>query len=507
LERILSDDIFSLLGLKSNPFSIATSEKGYYQTESTKAILEELVHGIQTKKGIMLLVGEVGVGKTSLCLQILRQLHSREVYSAWIFNVISQKEELLEAITRDFGLKPPERSSIVGYQHILNQFFLQCYQQQKICVIIVDEAHNLSLHCLEALRMLSNLEYDGNKLVQILLIGQPELNVLLNREHMRQFKSRVSIALELPQLSRQELKGYVDFKLATADSQLRVHDKSKRLLWTVSRGNLRLVNLIMERALYACVAMQVQRLTPKVMRRAIQEVARYQSDIKNNLNKKNKKIASSLAGILLIFVLATILLFPFPIGNGKNTTLFEFTVNRLSTVPHVPVAFKQKIDKNGTNILEKEWDTALLRDIDAFLSPFDIFFLKPKLGRAIASNNLPYLAGNLPQNMQLIRLNTAPEQSGMDLTIFPWKKYTHTDPEWIGIWKTPIDTSQFHPGYAAPEIKTIQKKLHEKNYLQEEPDGVYGTQTWYALSRFQEQKGLSPTGWPDYTTLYFLLNK
>ena len=503
----MSEDIFSLLGLKANPFSIATSETGYYQTESTKAILEELVHGIQTKKGIMLLVGEVGVGKTSLCLQLLRQLHSREVYSAWIFNVISQKEELLEAITTDFGLEPPARSSIVGYQHILNQFFLQCYQEQKVCVIVIDEAHNLSLQCLEALRMLSNLEYDGHKLVQILLIGQPELNVLLNRAHMRQFKSRVTIALELPQLSRQELKGYVDFKLANADSQLRVHDKSKRLLWTVSRGNLRLVNLIMERALYACVAMQAQRLTPKAMRRAINEVAQYQSDIKHNLNRKNKKIALSVSGILLIIVLATTLFFPFPIGSEKNTTIFEFTINRLSAAPREPMAFKQKINKNKTSTREKEFDTALLRDIDAFLSPFDIYFLKSKVGRAIASKSLTNLAGNIPPNLRLIRLDSKPEQTGPDLTVFPWKKYSDTDPQWIGIWKTNIDTAKFHPGYSAPEIKAIQEILYQKDYLREKPDGVYGTQTWYALSRFQEQNGLSPTGWPDYTTLYLLLNE
>ena len=503
----MSEDIFSLLGLKSNPFSIATSESGYYQTEATKAILEELVHGIQTRKGIMLLVGEVGVGKTSLCLQLLRRLDQQQIYSAWIFNVVSKREDLLEAITHDFGLTPPKNPSLVNYQHTLNQFFLQCYKEHRTCVIIIDEAHNLSLQCLEALRMLSNLEYDGHKLVQILLIGQPELNVLLQRQHLRQFKSRVTIALELPQLSRQELKGYVDFKLANADSQLRVHDKSKRLLWTVSRGNLRLVNLIMERALYACVAMQAQRLTPKAMRQAIKEVAQYQSDIRLNLKKKNKKIAFSVSGILLIIVLGTVLFAPFPIGNKKNTTIFEFTIKRLSTAPRDPVAFKQKIDKNGTRKKEKEFDTALLRDIDAFLSPFDIYFLKPKLGEAVKTRNLSYLKEGLPQNLHLIRLASKPQKIEPYLTVFPWKKYSDTAPQWIGIWKTKIDTAKFHPGYSAPEIKTIQKILYRENYLREKPDGIYGTQTWYALSRFQEQNGLSPTGWPDYTTLYLLLNE
>ena len=186
-------DIFAALDLEFNPFPIATSTEGYFHTRDTDLVLKELLYGIESRKGFLLLTGEVGVGKTSLILQLLAELAKLNVQFAWVFNTMLGKEELFIALARDFGLEVADGESISSTMDKLHKFFLAHNSRGVNCAIVIDEAHNLGPDSLEALRMLSNLEEGGVKLVQILLSGQPELLIRLQRPDMRQFLSRINI--------------------------------------------------------------------------------------------------------------------------------------------------------------------------------------------------------------------------------------------------------------------------------------------------------------------------
>lgn len=157
----MTKDIFEALGLDKNPFSMAADTEGYFHTDATKQILDELAFGILSRKGFLLLTGEVGVGKTSLLYQLLKRLEDERLVTSWIFNTMLNKEELLLAIARDFSLDPPKTANVAQLIEILQAYLVEQNAQNNNCAIIVDEAHNLSLPALEALRMLSNLEAGG----------------------------------------------------------------------------------------------------------------------------------------------------------------------------------------------------------------------------------------------------------------------------------------------------------------------------------------------------------
>ena len=263
---------FTRLHIEGNPFSMATGGGAFFHTPATRTILEELLHGILTRKGFLLLMGEVGVGKTSLALQLFSRLEAEPVDLAWVFTTMFSKEDLFRAICHDFGLSPELHWTLLDHQRALQEFFLERYQAGRIPLIVVDEAHNLNFESLEALRLLGNFEFGGTKLVQVLLIAQPELGDRLQDPSLRQLKSRIAMARTLPELTSQELTDYTHFKLSGAGSNLRLTPWGARILWRATHGNLRLANLVLERALYACMALDATALNRRVMAAAAQEV-------------------------------------------------------------------------------------------------------------------------------------------------------------------------------------------------------------------------------------------
>lgn len=300
-------DPSAVLGMKFNPFAGAIDTRGYYHTESTKRIMVQILHGLRNRKGFVLLIGDVGVGKTSLLLQILPILQKEKITNAFVLNSMLSKEELLTTICKDFGLEPPPNSNLSSLLDILHKFFLKENSKGHNCVIIVDEAHNLEADVLESLRMLTNLETEGKKLVQIFLTGQSELWVRLNQPQLRQLRSRINIYQQLPPLNKNELEGYVSFKLARTGSQIRPTKWALNLLWVATRGNVRMVNLIMERALYALILRKKSNIDYLVIKEAIEDISPCQNELKlrvriNRLKKYALIMGSGLAVLLGILI-------------------------------------------------------------------------------------------------------------------------------------------------------------------------------------------------------------
>jgi type II secretory pathway predicted ATPase ExeA len=287
--HIVDREVFSQLNMKFNPFSSAIDEQGYYHTGVTKSIIAEFIHGISSRKGFLILIGDVGVGKTALLLQLMPYLHQRKVKTAFIFNSMLSYKDLLMAICHDYGLNVPDSIRLSKLLKILHKFFLHQTQQGNNCTIIIDEAHNLNNKALECLRMLSNLETGGQKLVQILLAGQTELQGKLDNPSLRQLRSRISIHHTLPPLHRKDIDGYLAFKLACSGTQIRPTRQAVKHIWKGTRGNIRLINLAMERALYSLIAQQKWSIDSSTVSKALQDIAHFQNEVAIRLKHHRRK--------------------------------------------------------------------------------------------------------------------------------------------------------------------------------------------------------------------------
>ena len=497
----MTKNIFSSLNLAYNPFSLATSRQGFYQTESTRLILDEFVHGIETRKGFMVLLGEVGVGKTSLSLQLFAALEKEQVAFSWVFNTVFTKEELFRAIADDFGLESNPAFSLLDYQKQLHAFFLQKYEKDEVCVIVVDEAHNLSDESMESLRMLTNFETDGQKLVQVVLIGQPELGMKLDQEHMRQLRSRVTIYETLPQLNREELAGYVNYKLAEAGSQIRLEGKPLKLLWDFSRGNLRQAKLVMERVLYGCVAFRSYGITSKIMGAAIAEVLALSAP------PARMRISPFFWGFVSCFVLtltvvAALAVIPFWKGNGRELNALDLIRARMmSPVIVQPSQEPEKIH----NVAPLHADVHILKEAKILESYLGVSIQK-SLEDAVKLHFPALLWRDLPKGVVMLQMETLPSEPGtsQDWTAFFWRKFVPTGPAWVVFWRPVLHLDDIAPGESRPEVVPLQKLLEKKGLFKGPLDGVFGPDVSYALATFQRRAGLVPTGRPSALTMFQL---
>ena len=493
----MTDNTFAALNLTGNPFSMATSRDGFYHTLATRMILDELAHGIETRKGFMVLIGEVGVGKTSLSLQLFAMLEGRNAVFAWIFNPMFTKEELFRAIAGDFGLACERDFSLLDYQQLLHNFFLATYSAGKTSVIVVDEAHNLSDESLEALRMLGNFEFDGQKLVQVILIAQPELAHRLERDSMRQLKSRVSIYQVLPQFNRQELIGYVNFKLNQGGSQLRLAGLAAWLLWRATRGNLRLAKLIMERALYGCLAFGSNTITARIMRLAVHEVRGCAGIARHADRRVSAALGIALAGLML----AGLGVMFAPGLDREWITTFMTPKNTSMTSPP------------DTTLPAKRPSTHNRESIQQAVATFEILAGKPlgpelprALEQAVNERKPEILLSALPPTVAMAVLENLPEQPGTNPNwlAMAWPTAMESRPAWLVFWSSefPIDTPA--PGQTSPMVLLAQHRLRELGFLTKPASGLLNSPTWYAIGDFQRSVGLPVTGVLDPATYFWL---
>jgi len=236
-------------GLSESPFGLTPDPKYLFASEGHKEALAHIAYGIEERRGFVLILGEVGTGKTTLIRHVLRRL-GPDVKSVFLFNSSSLGfEELLQAVLRDLEVPSPGRRR-VDLIDALNEFLLQENAAGRRVVLIIDEAQHLSASVLEDIRMLSNLETARNKLLQIVLVGQPELGERLGQPNLRQLRQRIGLAAELKPLSRSDSAKYIQHRLGVAGCPRPVFTPlALRTVHRKSGGIPRLINVMCDKAL------------------------------------------------------------------------------------------------------------------------------------------------------------------------------------------------------------------------------------------------------------------
>ncbi len=235
-------------GLKTLPFNITSNPNFFFESISHKEALSCLLYGISSKTGLMLITGEVGTGKTTLCKTLLSKLPP-EVKTSFILNPCFSDVQLLSAIIEDFGLHL-EKKNRLEIVRKLNEFLVDINSKGHTAVLIIDESQNLNARQLEQIRLLSNLETSEAKLLQIILVGQPELKTKLGQFNLRQIRQRICVKHDILPLAQEEVKNYIEFRLKTAgEPNIEILPESYGLIYEFSKGIPRLINALCDRAL------------------------------------------------------------------------------------------------------------------------------------------------------------------------------------------------------------------------------------------------------------------
>ena len=261
-------------GLKENPFSLSPEPRYLFLSEQHRDALNCLIYGIKEKKGFVLLSGDIGMGKTTVCRSLLASL-DHSVETALIFNTAVSDIDLLETILEEYGVdikgEPRSKKNYIG---LLNNFLLENFSAGKTAVLLIDEAQNLSHAVLEQIRMLSNLETETEKLIQIILIGQPEINNHLMLPALRQLNERITVRYALKPLSPPEVREYIHHRLKVAHGpgDIRFTGAAYRLIFNFSEGIPRRINTLCDRALLIAYTKSITKIDRKIVRLAVHDI-------------------------------------------------------------------------------------------------------------------------------------------------------------------------------------------------------------------------------------------
>lgn len=258
-------------GLKENPFNVTSDPHFLYLSHTHKEALNHLLYGINQRKGFIEITGEIGAGKTTLCRALLNRFDSK-IKTSLIFNSNLPENQLLEAIVTDFGIIPEKKNKVTFFKQ-LNNFLLEQLSFGNNTVLIIDEAQNLRSNTLETIRMLSNLETEKEKLLQIILVGQPELRKKLNSPDLAQLRQRVTVRFHVEALKRNEIKKYIEHRLMVAgsDGNITFTEEAINIIYQYSKGIPRVINVICDKSLLSGFVQETRLIEHILVQKSIEE--------------------------------------------------------------------------------------------------------------------------------------------------------------------------------------------------------------------------------------------
>jgi general secretion pathway protein A len=266
-------------GINDFPFGACPDPRFLYKLPHVQEALACLQYGIASRKGFVVMTGEVGTGKTTLLKTVLSSFTDRRISTAFVFNPRLDVLDFLEFVLADFGIPPSPRSkpgmpqTKSGMLMQLNRWLIDRFRNGELCAIVVDEAQNLSWELLEEIRLLTNLETSSEKLVQIILSGQPELEEKLRDPSVRQLRQRISLWCRTRPLTNEETKAYIAKRLRIAGAtQPVITPEAVDLVHHYSQGIPRLINLICEHAMISAYVEQIKPIPPRTIESVCREL-------------------------------------------------------------------------------------------------------------------------------------------------------------------------------------------------------------------------------------------
>jgi general secretion pathway protein A len=513
-------------GFSCNPFPVVPDYEKLFLSDHIDMIISELVHGIQARKGFMVLTGEIGLGKTTVSRKIVSILEEKNVESSLIFHTLYKNPELLREIVRDFGVHT-DSLKLSDLMRLLYKFLIDQTKQGKNCVIIIDDAQNLSIKSLELIRMISNLETNRQKLVQILLVGQPELLSKLDSLELRQLKSRIIITEEAHPLTSEELKNYILFKLNAAGNQgtLVITSGAYKKIDRYSRGNFRKINVLMDRCLYVAFLQNSTTIDKSVVDMAEKDI--------NPAERYGGKPIPRYAAYFVIFMILLIAgsaLYPDLISTVfyKTTEKLAHSKATVNTVAKIANPSGEKVvpsekasvsDAAPTTIApEKSPVSAIAKEEQApevppvpnalseFLAYYDLSTYEDSFFTAMKTNRFKDITDRIYEETgyQLVLLDRLPEKVKNDYAVLDFISSKARKEIFCLFWKPTIMITKFYLSYQGEEIRQLEALLGSHKHYTYYLDGTVGARLMMAVSSFQKVQGLAVTGYPDQTTVFLL---
>ena len=467
------------LGLRSNPFPVTPDETNYFFTPETESICEELSHFIAMRKGFLLLTGEIGLGKTTLLRRLLASLDEAHYNSALVLTSFLDQSELLETIARDFGLQLPPGARRIDHLAALNQFLMSQAQAGKINVLFIDDAQALDAQALDVVRQLSNLETAQQKLIQVVLCGQPELLDTLWQHSLRQVKSRIALHRQLRPLDRAQTLAYIRHRMAKAGSAdcVEISDDGLQSLHELSAGFPRRIHHLMDRCLYATLAADTRRIDRALVLRAWDDMGLHSSNpAATSLPPSGRSWLRGQAVVLWLVLFAVLALL---LG-----TWFASAPQRAASAPN-PLA------------APSDWT---------------------KRSSAFAGLTLPAWPAVSSVPALSAQLNTALQKQGWQALVGPGEWVAPCDERPLlavrdaqgALWNLSFvesgwPTAALVMGTSSAPVRALQRMLAAQGLLDDaQVDAVMGPRTAFALSQFQREQGLAATGQFTPETAYRL---
>ena len=322
-------------GFKEKPFKLVPNPVYFYLSKSHEEAMAHLNYAISQGDGFVEITGEVGTGKTTLCRTFLESLNG-SVEAAYIFNPKMGPKQLLRTIIEEFGIQT-RSDNTKDLIDMLNAFLIKKKSSGKKVILLIDEAQNLNRNVLEQLRLLSNLETNRNKLLQIILVGQPELSEMLNSHALRQVGQRITLSYQLSPLTFNECKEYIQYRIniAAQKSAIKFDRAAYRHIFKYSKGIPRLINIVCDRSLLTAFVMNQFKISAQIAKASVNELA-------NRGQTKNYGITTgkwALIGISFLSIVFLVAAFFQPIREAITARL-AIQDNSQAHVPSQAVAVK-----------------------------------------------------------------------------------------------------------------------------------------------------------------------
>ncbi|MBI4681936.1 MAG: AAA family ATPase [Nitrospirae bacterium] len=481
-------------GLKEPPFSIAPDPRYLYMSKEHREALAHLVYGFNSDGGFVLLTGEVGTGKTTVCRCLLEQTHDNTSI-AYILNPKLTVPELLATVCDELGIKyPKDNSSIKVFVDLINVCLLETHATGRKTVLLIDEAQNLSSEVLEQLRLLTNLETNQRKLLQIILIGQPELRDKLSKPDLRQLSQRIIARYHLGVLSRKDVGSYVSHRLSVAGLQDQLFPGATiNKLYRLSGGVPRLINVLCDRALLGTYTLNKKFVNTSTLKKAAREVF---GELKSRRPGQYRKAAAWVFSSLIIIAVGVVLAATYYKEKSHYKEKSQVTTGYEKVgIPYQPannVPACDQAEAGGLKCYESLGSLNRLRNIN-----------RPAVLKLSDSEGNQYYAALTAMKGDSAKIIVGAETREVSLkdveSFWPG--------EYILLWRPPADSKDvIKPGVQGPVVQWLDKQLtlFEGGPNLPRENLQYDDELVKRVKIFQLAKGLVPDGKAGTQTMIHL---